>query len=108
MQPQTSYDMTPEVRAGLQRLRRRRAFFWAGIIVYIPLIWASLQITGSDRATAWVFGVWLVYVAIAANITAFSKCPNCGYLYHINGVVPMYLRRCLHCGLPLNADKKGR
>ena len=40
------------------------------------------------------------------SLSADYKCPRCGNLFHVNGLIPMYFRRCLHCGLPLNADKK--
>jgi len=91
---------------GLSKVRRRRWCLWGVILIYIPLIWTTLTITQSDRETAKVFAVWFVLACIASCISAFVKCPRCGNLFHVNGLIPMYFRRCLHCGLPLNADKK--
>jgi len=91
---------------GLRKVRQRRWYLWSVILVYLPAIWISLTLTQSDRATAKVFAVWFVLTCIASCLSAFVKCPRCGNLYHVNGVIPLYLRRCLHCGLRLNADKK--
>lgn len=95
-----------ELRPGLKKLRRRRWFLGGAILIYIPAIWVSLEVTGSDRATGVVFAVWLVITAVASIMAALAKCPNCGNWFHVNGVIPMYLRRCLHCGLHVSADKK--
>jgi len=92
--------------SGLSRLRRRRWFFWVVILIYLPSIWLSLRITNSDRQTAKVFVVWLVLVFVSCLFAAAGKCPRCGNLFHVNGLTPLFLRRCLHCGLHITADKK--
>ncbi len=91
---------------GLRKVRQRRWYLWGVILVYVPAIWLSLTITNSDRATAKVFAVWFVLACIASCISAFVKCPRCNNFFHVHGFIPMYMRRCLHCGLGLNADKK--
>ncbi|MEA3333711.1 MAG: hypothetical protein U9Q58_08950 [Pseudomonadota bacterium] len=91
---------------GLSKLRRRRCFFWGVILIYIPSIWLSLRLTNSDRQTAKVFAVWFLLVLISSIFTAVGKCPRCGNLFHVNGFMPLFLRRCLHCGLHITADKK--
>ncbi len=99
--------MTPdtvEFRTAMRGLRRRRWFLWGLILVYIPVIWTSLALTRSDRATGWVFAAWLVLVCVAVMRAAFAKCPRCGNYFHMNGFVPLYLRRCLHCGLHITEN----
>ena len=32
------------------------------------------------------------------------RCPRCGNYFHVNGMMLLYLRRCLHCQLHINAD----
>ena len=93
---------------GLGKLRRRRWFFWGVILAYVPSIWLSLRLTNSDRQTAKVFAVWYLFVLVSSILAATGKCPRCGKLFHINGFIPLFLRRCLHCGLHITADKKQR
>jgi len=95
----------PVIAAGLARIRRRRWCLWGLIAVYLPAIWLSLRLTRSDAATAVVFGVWFVLVIAASCVVAFSRCPRCGHHFHMNGPVPLWLRRCLHCELHLTADR---
>lgn len=96
-----------QLEAGLKKLRRRRGFFLALIVAYVPVIWMTLELTGSDKKTGMVFAVWIVLVAIAACMTALCPCPRCRNPFHMNGIVPIYfLRKCLHCGLPLRGTEK--
>ncbi len=94
-----------EYAAGLQKVRRRRWYLWGVIIVYLPIIWLSLHFTGSDRSTAKVFAVWFVFACAASLLAAFVRCPRCKNYFHVNGIFPLYFRQCLHCELPLKADK---
>ena len=94
------------IAAGLRILRKRRWFLWSLIIIYVPAVWTSLVLTRSDRATAVVFGVWLVFLIVAVFFVTTSKCPRCGNLFHMHGFTPLYLRKCLHCQLHVCADKK--
>ena len=91
---------------GLKRLRRRRWFLWITILVYLPAIWLSLRLTHSDRATFKVFLVWMAFTGVAAYLTAFTRCPRCGNFFHMRGLTPLYLRKCLHCELHLTADRQ--
>ena len=95
-----------EIEAGLKVLRRRRVIFWILIAVYLPMIYVVLEMSGSDKVTGIFFGFWLFFVTIAANVVAFSKCPSCGQFFHMNGMIPMYFRNCLHCGLHITGDEK--
>jgi hypothetical protein len=89
---------------GLRRIRRKRWFLWSVFLTYLPAIWVSLKLTGSDRKTAIVFGVWVVLAAVAGGLVAFARCPRCGNYFHMKGLVPVWVRRCLHCELHLKAD----
>ena len=53
------------IATGLRIIRKRRWFLWSLIIAYIPGVWTSLTLTGSDKATAVFFGIWLVLLIIA-------------------------------------------
>jgi uncharacterized protein (DUF983 family) len=39
-------------------------------------------------------------------LTAIAKCPQCGNNFHMYNSSLHYPRKCRHCGLHLNADKK--
>jgi hypothetical protein len=95
-----------EQAKGLRTIRRRRWYLWGLLLVYIPAIWISLEVTGSDRKTAYVFAVWFVLVFAAILAAAVVRCPRCGDPFHLSGVLPMFFRSCRHCGLDLRADRK--
>lgn len=95
-----------EYSSGLRKLRGRRRVMGGLILIYVPVIWLSLELTGSDRATALVFGIWVVLLFFAVLWVAVARCPRCSNPFHLNGVIPLYLRHCLHCGLHISADKK--
>lgn len=92
------------IAGGLRRVRRRRWYLWGLILAYLPAIWVTLQLTGSDRKTAVVFVVWVVLVLWAALAASLVRCPRCGNPYHLNGVFPLFLRRCVHCGQSLKGE----
>jgi hypothetical protein len=91
---------------GLGSIRRRRWFLWLTIIMYIPSIWVSLQLTHSDRTTFMVFVIWFAVTAYASGYAAIARCPRCKNYFHLKGVLSLYLRRCMHCDLHLNSDRK--
>lgn len=95
-----------ELSLGLARLRKRRWCLWAVFLTYLPAIWLSLRLTGSDRATAVVFALWIALAAAAGGFAAFARCPRCGEYYHIKGLMPVWVRNCLHCGLPLKGEER--
>lgn len=104
MEEQTSVDPA-RITAGLRIIRKRRWFLWILIIIYVPAVWTSLSLTHSDRATAVVFGVWVVLLIVAVFFVTTVPCPRCGNLFHMHGITPLYLRKCLHCQLHITADK---
>lgn len=97
-----------EFEAGLRVIRRRRWYLWGVILVYLPAMWTTLQLTPSRRAVAAVFAVWFVLLLITATVSAIARCPRCGNYFHMHGMTLFYFRTCLHCQLHINADKKCR
>jgi len=95
-----------EIGPGLARIRRRRRYLWLVSIAYVPIMWITLKWTHSNKALGVVFVIWVVFLCKAVLPVAFVFCPRCGNYFHMKGFMPLYLRRCLHCGLHINADKK--
>ncbi len=95
----------PDIAAGLSKLRRKRWFLWSVFLTYVPAIWLSLRLTRSDKATGVVFAVWVVLAAVAGTIAGFGRCPRCGNYFHMKGLMPVWVRKCLHCDLSIRADK---
>jgi hypothetical protein len=91
---------------GLGKIRKRRWFLWCVILAYMPAMYATLRITQSYKATGVVFVVWIILLCIFATLAACAKCPRCGNYFHMHGMTLLYLRKCLHCQLHINADKK--
>ncbi len=94
-----------DIASGLAKIRRRRWALWTVFLTYIPAIWVTLRITESDWYAGAVLVVWVIMAAVAGGFAAFARCPWCGDYYHIKGLTPVWVRKCLHCGLPLNADR---
>jgi hypothetical protein len=105
MEEQTGEDVT-QYTEGLKALRRRRWFLFGLILVYIPAMWVTLELSGSDRVAAMVFFVWILFICVAVVFAAFAKCPRCHNYFHMQGFMPLYLRRCVHCNLHVKADKQ--
>jgi hypothetical protein len=94
------------IGSGLSKIRRRRWFLWAVFLTYVPAIWLSLEWTRSDSATAVVFAVWVVFAAVGGALVGFARCPRCNNYYHVKGLIPVWVRKCLHCDLSIRADKQ--
>jgi predicted ferric reductase len=104
-------EKTVEVKdlgPGLGKVRRRRWLLWIVLLAYLPTMWTTQQITRSFQGSLPVFFGWLVLLVVAAAVSAAARCPRCGKHFHVNGMALLYLRKCLHCQLHIDADKKGR
>lgn len=53
------------------------------------------------------FLTWLALLMVTALWAAVCRCPRCGNYFHVNGMTMLFLRRCLHCQLHINADRPG-
>ncbi len=81
---------------------------WGVLIVYLPAMWATQKITHSFSGSMPVFFLWFVLLLWAMAYSATARCPRCKNYFHMHGMMLLYLRKCLHCQLPLNADKTPR
>jgi hypothetical protein len=95
-----------ELAPALKTIRRRRLLLWGIILVYLPAMWTILQITQSYHKTAVAFVIWVILLTTIATYAAMVRCPACGNYFHMHGATLLYLRKCLHCGLHINADRK--
>jgi hypothetical protein len=89
----------------LAKIRKRRMFLMALILVYLPATLATLNLTHSIKATGVVFAVWFVLLCIAVTLTAVVRCPQCQNTFHMRESTLRYSRKCSHCGLHIHADK---
>ena len=100
-------DNTPadpaEYMKVLRKTRRRRAFFFGTVLVYVPALWVAHKISPTNRTMGTVFGIWLVLLIISTVLAALSKCPRCGNYFHMHGITLLILRKCLHCQLHISA-----
>lgn len=95
-----------ELKSGLQKIRRRRWFFWIIIMAYLPAMLIALQSSQPNQAIGIVFLVWILFLIVAVSLLALVRCPQCGNCFHMNGFLFRPVRRCFHCKLHLTADKK--
>ncbi len=100
------YDPPTYVTA-LKKARRRRMIFFATVLIYIPALIVTNLILPTDRAMGTVFCIWVVLLLATTFLAALCRCPRCGNLFHVNGMTLLFLRKCLHCQLHINADKMG-
>ena len=78
------------------------------LIIYLPTMSITQKITQSFQASLPVFFLWFVVLLIVMAISALARCPRCKNYFHLNGMILLYLRNCLHCQLHLTADKKAQ
>lgn len=90
----------------LAKVRQRRWILWITILIYVPGVLIAFEAGTSGGTLATLFGCWVALLCIAVGLATVVKCPRCGQPFHTNGPTFLPLRRCVHCGLTLNADKK--
>lgn len=92
---------------GLKKVRSRRWFLWLVIIIYLPAMMVALDSPNYKTWVTFVFGTWVVLLIIAVVFACIVRCPRCGECFHTHGPTFLPFRRCLHCALHINADKRG-
>lgn len=93
------------LRQGLAKVRQRRWILWAVILVYLPGMSLALYLQTSGSFQGKLFVGWVVLLCIAVGLATVVVCPRCGKPFHTNGPTFLPVRRCVHCGLPVCADK---
>ncbi len=91
---------------GLKKIRVRRRWLWLVILVYLPAMKLALDSPDYRFWAMMVFGTWLLLLILAVGFACVLRCPRCGQLFHTHGPTFLPLRRCLHCTLHVNADKR--
>ena len=89
----------------LRKTRRRRKYFFATVLIYIPALLITYQISPTNRSMGTLFVIWVVMLIIFTFLAAVSKCPRCGNYFHMHGMTFLILRKCLHCQLHISSDK---
>jgi hypothetical protein len=102
---QAPFDAT-QAGPAMQTIRRRRWYLWWVILVYVPAMWVTMQVKPTYLVVGTVFVVWIILLFIAGIYSALARCPRCGNYFHMHGMTLLYLRKCLHCQLHINADRK--
>lgn len=101
--------MLPEQRVALRAIRRRRLFFWVELALGLMLLVVALRYTHSRLLMLAIVILNAATLARFAGRAAFSRCPRCGQYFHSTTSNPtvwnLLTRRCLHCGLALDADR---
>lgn len=94
------------IHQGLGKVRRSRWFLWATILIYIPGLIIALQLKFSSGTMTKLFGLWVVLLCVVVGLATVVKCPRCRNPFHTNGPTFLPVRKCVHCGLHVTADKK--
>ena len=93
------------IARGLAAVRKRRWCLWTVLVVYLPTMYLTQKITHSFSGSMPVFFAWFAVLLCVMFYSATARCPRCRNYYHMQGMALLNLRKCLHCQLPLNADK---
>lgn len=94
------------LRQGLAKVRKRRWILWAVILIYMPGLIIALELQAASGTLGKLFALWIALLCVAVGLATVVKCPGCGNTFHTNGPTFLPVRRCVHCGLHLTADKK--
>jgi uncharacterized membrane protein YhdT len=104
MNPESGTDPAI-IRRGLVKVRGRRWILWTTILIYMPGMMIGLYLQASSGTMGKLFAGWVGLLCIAVGMATVVLCPACGKPFHTNGPTFLPVRRCVHCGLPLHADK---
>lgn len=96
---------TVDLTEGLKKVRGRRWLMWFVIVAYVPGLLITLDMNASTSAMGWLFGLWVFLLCIVVGLATVAKCPRCDKPFHTNGPTFLPVRKCVHCGLHLTADK---
>ena len=96
---------TEELTAGLSKIRKLRWFFWITIILYLPTMLLSMQLSSSGQGLVIAFILWILVLIVAVALLSLVRCPRCGNCFHMSGFSFRPVRKCFHCKLHLTADK---
>jgi hypothetical protein len=101
-------ELTPEITAGLRRVRRRQCVFVLTWIAYVPVLAVLvLQLRIPPELVMPVGLTWMAIMAAAAAWTVRARCPRCGEHFgvertlRIAGWLDPVAGRCRSCQLPL-------
>ncbi|QWV95567.1 hypothetical protein KP004_10480 [Geomonas oryzisoli] len=97
-----------EIARGLAVVRKRRWCLWTVLIVYLPTMYVTQKITHSFNGSMPVFFIWFAVLLGVMFYSATARCPRCRNYYHMHGMMLLYLRKCLHCQLPISGDKSDK
>jgi len=95
-----------EYRDSLKKIRKRRLYLWIVIIAYLPAMMVALDSPNYKSRVTVVFIVWIVLLIFTVALACLVRCPRCGECFHTHGPTFLPFRRCLHCALHVNADKR--
>ncbi|MBE0499938.1 MAG: hypothetical protein IBX47_00750 [Desulfuromonadales bacterium] len=96
---------TVDLTAGLAKIRSRRWLMWLVIFSYVPGLLISLEMQASSSIMGWLFALWVLLLCIVIGLATVVCCPRCKKPFHTNGPTFLPVRKCVHCGLHLKADK---
>ena len=91
-----------DIAAGLKKVRSRRWLLWVVILIYIPSMLVALELQATSKVMGWLFGLWVLLLCVVVGMATVVKCPRCAKPYHTNGPTFLPVRKCVHCGLPVN------
>ena len=103
--PAGSQPDPQDLSRGLAKIRQRRWILWGIIGIYLPGLYLALESGLSGGTLARLFWAWVGLLCVAVGMATVVKCPNCRNSFHTNGPTFLPVRRCLHCGLHLKADR---
>ncbi len=90
----------------LKKIRKRRLYLWFVILAYLPAMMVALESPDYKTWVTVVFVTWIVFLIFTVALACLARCPRCGECFHTHGPTFLPFRRCLHCALHVNADKR--
>jgi hypothetical protein len=94
-----------DLHSGLKKVRGRRWILWLVILIYIPGLFVAMSAGLSSSTLSYLFFAWVGLLCVAVALATVVKCPGCNKTFHTNGPTFLPVRKCVHCGLGINADK---
>jgi ribosomal protein L37E len=85
----------------MYRLRSALALFsWLGLPLVLTVVQGVLGRPISNKEFAPIGLGWMVLFAGSQVWRVMWRCPRCGRQFFFSGLINVFARRCMHCGLP--------
>ena len=97
------------ITTGIYKIKRARIRFVVALVFLLAVVGMYYTTPWSVSTREFLVIAGVAYYAFATIQVVFSRCPQCGRLFHnVLGFKNPFSNTCSHCGLALELEDSGR